>query len=143
MCVVNDASARRRHRAVYLAPSRIPFPTTIQDEAAIVDIQQQQQQQQAGDVLEPPPPEESPPFRNKVCKTIYSLIVKIYSTLKDLMLVVVVMIMSIFFYDVHVSIVKADQTSAAVPLGDSLWTGRVVIQSQEGQIRRQLHTSVV
>jgi hypothetical protein len=106
------------------------LPTTIQDEVVIV-VQEPQQ----AIVLELPAEEES------VCKTIYSFIVHIYSTIKDLILLVVVMIMSFFLYDVHVSIVKADET----PLGDSLWTGRVVIQSQEGQIhvRRQLQTSVV
>lgn len=131
MCVVNDASARRRHRAVYLAPSRTTPQTTIQGEVAV-------EQPQA--VLESTTSEESPP--TSVCKTVYSFLVKIYSTFKDLILVMVVIIISFLLYDVDVSIVKADQT-AAVPLGDSSWNGRVVIQSQEGQMRRQLQTSVV
>jgi hypothetical protein len=135
MCVINDASARRRHRAVYLAPSRTTLPTTIQDEIA-VDSEQPQA------VLESTTSEESPPAPTSVCKTVYSFLVKVYSTFKDFILVMVVIILSFFLYDVDVSIVKADQT-AAVPLGDSSWTGRVVIQSQEGQIRRQLQTSVV
>ena len=121
MCVGNDASPRRRHRAAYLAPaSRMtttPFVFSHEGEQLFVPAvetlvittathPQHSVLERVTVPLVDTSTDTDDDDDNVQTSTIISCCKSIYQTLIEVLLVMIVMVMSFFLYDVDVSIVK-------------------------------------
>lgn len=144
MCKPTDLSARRRHRPTYLAPSpiliandEIPAENAVDVESAATTTQEGQETPQesipsSSSTLTSS--ESSPNACAKHRSTIWSFIRYIYHGIMDVALVIFVILMSFFIYDVDVSIVKdeGDRDTSAASSQESWGTsGRVVVRNEE------------
>ncbi|KAI2514164.1 hypothetical protein MHU86_57 [Fragilaria crotonensis] len=115
MCVVNDSNPRRRHRAAYLAPARaqleignnvgmreIVFPLAVD-----MEVMQQRQQQQQQNLHNEYPEVDNYSFP----KMLFTL----YFSLVDCLLLLMVLVMSFFLYDVEITIVKSSSQQGIPP----------------------------
>jgi hypothetical protein len=111
MCIVTESNnPRRRHRPAYLAPTRLGVPAAL-----IADVENNGAAtapalQETIDIHMVPTTHDYQGEQNTE-KSYYSLpamLSSIYRSLVDLLLLIVVMIMSFFLYDVEITIVRSE-----------------------------------
>lgn len=128
MCVVNDINnPRRRHRPAYFAPARSLAGVLDEEDAAEAVPVVQFEAATAADVA-------TDPFEDhQKIISFQKVLAGLFRSLIDLGLLVVIMFVSFFLYDVEINIIQAggdDQTILSTNNNDLIMGSRVIIRNE-------------